>query len=134
VPGSVNAVEVSIDPDTNPPISYFLYAGPALLPKLFRPQEDLRSWMVVLLMRTDRADADLLRVTAGEEVPDRLERSGCQPRRLANAGTDYISLGLYVIVQLVGVVNESGAEWDTEVVPTLSEGERSSSLFLRFVG
>jgi hypothetical protein len=62
------------------------------------------------------------RLTAGEEVPDRLERPGCQPRRFSDAGTDYISLGSYVIVQLASVVGESGAEWDTEVV--LSEGER----------
>jgi hypothetical protein len=64
------------------------------------------------------------RLTSGEEVPDRLERPDCQPRHLANAGSDYISLGLYLLVQLVGVVGKLGAEWNTEVVPILSEGER----------
>ena len=38
------------------------------------------------------------RLTAGEEIPDRLERPDCQVRRLANAGPDYISLGFYVVV------------------------------------
>jgi hypothetical protein len=53
-----------------------------------------------------------------------LERPSRQVRRLTNAGSDYMSFGLYIVVQLVGVVGESRVEWDTEVVPILSEGER----------
>jgi hypothetical protein len=68
------------------------------------------------------------RLSAGEEVPDQLECPSCQVRRPTNAGPDYISLGLDIVVYLVGVVGESRVEWDTEVVSILSEGE-----WLKFV-